>query len=101
MNYTEKRLKEFDKEFAHVKITDRHYFNPWIPEMKSFIIKSIEQAIAEERERVRGEIDRMIADELSAKPANEVEKTAEWYKVSGLQELKGYLSSLDTNPKDI
>jgi len=40
----------------------------------------------------------MIADELSAKPANEVEKTAEWYKVSGLQELKGYLTSLDTNP---
>jgi len=60
MTYIGKILAEFDKEFAHVKITDRHYFNPWIPEMKSFIIKSINQAIAEERERVREKIENAI-----------------------------------------
>jgi len=57
MTNTEKILAEFDEEFAHVKITDRHFFNPWIPEMKSFIIKSINQALTEDRERMRGIID--------------------------------------------
>jgi len=33
MTDAEKRLAEFYKEFAHVKETDRHYHNPWIPEM--------------------------------------------------------------------
>jgi len=53
--YITKRLEEFEKEFAHVKETDRHYHNPWIPEMKSFLIKSIQQAVAEERARAVGE----------------------------------------------
>ena len=50
--YITKRLEEFEKEFAHVRQTDRHYANPWIPEMKSFVIESIHQAVAEERERI-------------------------------------------------
>jgi len=52
-NYTKKRLAEFEKEFAHVRETDRHYDNPWIPEMKYFLTETIQQAVAEERDRVR------------------------------------------------
>jgi len=52
MTDAEKRLAEFYKEFAHVKETDRHYHNPWIPEMKSFLVESIQEARAEERARI-------------------------------------------------
>jgi len=77
MNYIEKYLEivpnatSFEKEVMQ--------------ELASFIIQ---EAVEEERERVGLEIDRMIADELSAKPVGDVEKTAEWYRISGLQELR-------------
>ena len=113
MTHTEKILEEFRDTFLkdesslglHYLMTTGAIKKFELEKIESFLATSIQQALAEDRERVGAKIDRMIADELSAKPADEVEKTAEWYKVSGLQELKrDILSSLDkplTLNKDI
>ena len=60
MTDAEKRLAEFYKEFAHVKETDRHYHNPWIPEMKSFLVESIHQAVAESQEQTISALCRVL-----------------------------------------
>ena len=28
---------EFDEQFSCIKETDAHYYNPWLPDVKSFI----------------------------------------------------------------
>ncbi|MDZ4786309.1 MAG: hypothetical protein SGJ02_09570 [bacterium] len=53
MTNTEKRLEEFEetKAYQYLKVAG------FSLEVKSFLAESITQAIAEERERVRGEIN--------------------------------------------
>ena len=97
MTDAEKRLSEFYKEFTHVRETDRHYHNPWIPEMKSFLVESIHQAIAEERERVRGIVNALdVGRPRSTKEELPYELKKEW-----LDETKVVLlSALDKPDKE-
>ena len=59
MTYTEKKLEEFDEKFTEVSCEcgARDLFD--FTELKVFLTTSITQAVAEERERVRGEIEGM------------------------------------------
>jgi len=52
MNNTDKILAEFDEKFFTKETFD--WKNPTPGEIKEFIVESIHQALAEERERVRG-----------------------------------------------
>lgn len=46
----EEWLSRFDEKFAHVKETDREYYNPWLPEVKAFIRSEIAKAKKQARE---------------------------------------------------
>jgi len=50
-DYTEKRLEEFEKSFWLHRVPNH---TKQMKDIKSFIATSIAQAIAEEKERVRG-----------------------------------------------
>ena len=58
MNYKEKRLAEFDKEFGHEHNgigTNQNIVKTGtdMAELKSFLSESIDQAVAEDRDRER------------------------------------------------
>lgn len=57
------------------------------PMPKSELRRRITNLLAAERAALREKIQKMIADEIAAKPADELEKTAEWYKVSALKDV--------------
>jgi len=56
MTYTEKRLEEFDEKFLIPMYGDESLGGNY-EAVKAFLAESINQALAEERERVRGIID--------------------------------------------
>jgi len=94
MNYTEKRLEEFDREFVKdcgpdvepIFICAVGSVGP----IRQFLSESITQAIAEERERVMGEIDR-----LKRNPKRDIV-----YCLSYELALNDLLSSLDNPDKE-
>jgi len=51
MTYTEKRLEEFDKNFCTEIILEQEV-RTVLPGLKLFLAESIQQAVAEERERM-------------------------------------------------
>lgn len=77
----------FDKEFSNVA---------WHPENKrrlvSYISSLLTKAVEGERERIKVAVERMKSDELSVKPSDDLEKTAEWYKISALDQILELLS---------
>jgi len=98
MTYTEKILEEFYKtkpfivpnggDIRKVEISYEDWL--WI---ENFLSTSIAQALAEERERMRGEIEG-----LRLNPAKiDLKRLAEYHAHNDL--LNDLLSSLDTNPK--
>jgi hypothetical protein len=94
-NKKEKWEKEFSKRFGSLYWAEEwngpEGISPTKSEIKSFISAQIRQARQQEREEIAGMIDRMIKEELAAKPADDLEKTAEWYKVSSLKILKSQI----------
>ena len=125
MTYTEKRLEELRKSFRYELVEmnltrDMHNRPPlyevkdiYVDEIesffKAFLLAKINQAIAEERDRVRGEI-RKRRDSLSISTKFAVMMMSQrgdaGKMAKELRELGGYqalddLLSLDTNHKDI
>ena len=88
MTTTEKILEKFEKIFPPYEKDKTHflYNEPNRLKIKSFIRTSITQAIAEDRERVMGEIDR-----LKRNPKRDIV-----YCLSYELALDDLLSSLDT-----
>jgi len=68
-DYTQKRLDEFDERYANAGIIGDRKFEEYLPyifqDIKSFLAESIDQAIAEERDRVRGNLPEIRASALS------------------------------------
>lgn len=54
---------------------------------KDFIEKLRAEARAEVEKEIVGMVQKMIDEELSVEPSGDIEKTAEWYKVSALKEI--------------
>ena len=116
-NYTQRRLEEFDDEFnwllsGSITTFDVLGFEQRLNvdmtriDLKSFLSTSINQAIAEDRERVRGEIEtftvyyRSVYSQDCSRNETEEEKSIEMIKLSDINSL---LSSLDKeiiNPKE-
>jgi len=63
MTYTDKILAEFDEKFFTKETFD--WKNPTPGEIKEFIVESILQAIAEEKERVRCNLPEIRVSRLS------------------------------------
>ncbi|MDZ4785406.1 MAG: hypothetical protein SGJ02_04950 [bacterium] len=58
MTYTEKILAEFDEMFPNLGATDpKEGWYDAKPEVRTFLTSKIAQALAEDRERVKGEIE--------------------------------------------
>jgi len=97
MTYTEKRLEEFDEQFPllqptylTVTIKDMDYLNRVL---KSFLTESITQAIAEERARMRAEIEKIRKSYLGSENyLSEDGKIAQRV----FEDIIDLLSSLDT-----
>ena len=58
--------------------------------MREFYRDKTTQLLTELEQRVKGE----IKEELSAKPADDLEKTVEWYKVTVLQKVVDIISEM-------
>lgn len=54
MTNIEEKIKEFDKNFNHIKETGAHYYNPWIPDVKAFLRSALQQQAKEFRKIVEG-----------------------------------------------
>lgn len=87
--YIQEREKKLIEEFADIKPSHR---NSIIKAVALWEIKDFQtQTIIGLLEKMRERFENVIKEELSAKPANELEKTAEWYKCSALQDQISYL----------
>ena len=94
-DYTQRRLEEFDGKYAKAGIIGDRKFEEYLPytfqSIKDFVTESIAQAIAEERERVKGEIEE-IPDTLNVENNDSQQIYENW----GRQAMKrDILSSLD------
>ena len=89
--------KVFDEKFldknAASGVNTREYPNlpKLIQKIKSFLFSVLDQALAEQREEMREKIEGMIEKEKSLKAADDMEKTAEWYKIQALFEVLSFL----------
>ena len=63
-NYLEKRLKQFDEVFADYFVIKTGLMADHKSSIKSFIAISIQQAVAEERARLKEEVDKPTVDNL-------------------------------------
>ena len=95
--------QEYFKENESVKELARmETANHILHARESFEGKSLPELLQESNirtalyviERVEKEIEVMKEKELSLKPGDEVEETAEWYKLRGFKEIIDFLSSL-------
>jgi len=100
MTYTEKRLESLEqsvKEVTDYGFNDEYgYYNDWADGVRPILEKAIAQAIAEERERVRGVI------EIIKQKYNKIPTSVVNVKIMGV--FCEILASLDkplTDNKDI
>lgn len=48
-------IERFEKQFACVKETDQHYYNPWLPDVKNFLKIELETIVKESFKNTRVE----------------------------------------------
>lgn len=78
---TEKIREEFLKEFGMniggdaAQLVFNQVADWWLSKFSAY------------QEELRNQIEDMIEEELVAEPADDLEKTAEWYKVSALKQV--------------
>lgn len=80
-------VSEWEKtaeEYVLNEIEDANFNRTWLFAHLKILIPRI---LRTQQEKYVQMVEKMIEEELSAKPASELEKTAEWYKVSALQEI--------------
>lgn len=66
----------------------------WIVDSHEMLYPKVKEiAKKEERQRIIEYITKMKEEELSAKPSDEVEETAEWYKVMALNQILSHLTN--------
>jgi len=90
MKYTEKILAEFDSRKHNWRLD----FDFWEKNIKDFLAESIHQALAEDRERMRGEIEKAIENiEAPTDSEYELESLHEGY-FKALDDLKPIISNI-------
>lgn len=53
-------IERFEKQFACVKETDQHYYNPWLPDVKNFLKIELETIVKESFKNTRVEEKEML-----------------------------------------